>query len=105
MTQANAQDRDLASQCRNSSYRDPCLVRGAGAWRNHESLRAKPAYAFQGDSIVAEYLHVNADFAQILDQVVGEGIVIVDNEDHRGTPNRIQETAATSSRILRIVSA
>ena len=41
------------------------------------------ASSLQGNLVVAMDLHLNIHFSQILNQVVGKGIVIVDDEQHR----------------------
>src|SRR6185369_2950072 len=78
----NAKYRNLFGKCANN--RDTyARVRGhAGPGRNHDPLGFQFADLIHRDRVVAIDLRISAKLAQILDQVVGKGIVIVDDQDH-----------------------
>ena len=61
---------------------DPGLVRGARAGRNQKTLRAAGQRLCSGQRIVAHHLDPGAQLHQIVDQVPGEAVVIVDDQDH-----------------------
>ena len=60
--------------------------RGAGAGRNEDSARVELLGLSRGDLVVAEDAHGHAQLAEILDEVEGERVVVVDDEEHVGAP-------------------
>jgi hypothetical protein len=82
VAQANPQDRDHAGKTFNYRQGDAGLVRRAGTRRNDNGFRLKLLYLLAGNLIIANHLYLPAQFAQVLDQVVGERIVVVDHQDH-----------------------
>ncbi len=36
----------------------------------------------EGDFVVALHQHLRAEFAEVLDEVVGEGVVVIEDEEH-----------------------
>src|SRR5207247_4921557 len=56
------------------------------------------------DLVVPAHGHLRAQRAQVLHQVVGEGIVVVDDRDHR-SPRSARCTAIHSARPLLMVSS
>jgi len=61
---------------------DTRLVRRAGAGRDQEALRTAGEGFGRGQRIVAHHFHLGAQFHDVMDQVPGEAVVIVDDEDH-----------------------
>jgi hypothetical protein len=54
----------------------------AGTGREKDRLRIHPFDLRDGDLVVAVHGHLGPELAQVLDQVVGERIVIVDHQNH-----------------------
>src|SRR5690348_5967659 len=70
VSQANTEQRDLASTMANKFHADAGILWSAGPGRNQNSFRAHPLDFGNRDLIVVPYHHVRAQFTQILDQVV-----------------------------------
>jgi len=68
---------------------DPGFVRRARPRRDDDSLRSHRFYFFHRDLIVASDLDLRSELANVLDEVVGERIVVVENEN-QGTLLRMR---------------
>src|SRR5690606_22353092 len=80
--EAHAEDRNPAAEALDDRHRDPRLVGRARPGRDHD-LRGREALDLvEADLIVAVNAHVLAELAEILHEVVGERVVIVDHEEH-----------------------
>src|ERR1035437_1304286 len=77
--QAHAEDGQLAGERAHEGHRDAGFVWGARAGRNDDARGRERGDAGEVDGVVAHHLHFFAQLAEILRQVVGEGIVIVDH--------------------------
>src|ERR1700692_1684331 len=60
-----------------------CFLRSAWPGRNHDSVRAHGLNFFERHLVVAANLDLRAQFAQVLDEVISERIVVIEDEDHR----------------------
>ena len=59
------------------------FLRSAGSGRNHDALGMHRLDLSDGHFIVAANLNFGAQFAQVLDEVVSERIVVIEDEDHQ----------------------
>src|SRR3954468_8028619 len=84
MSQAHAQHRTLAGEMLDQINADARLLRRAGSGRNQNMAGAPFPNVFRGGLVIAAHLYLLSQLAQILDQVVSEGIVVVQDEDHAG---------------------
>src|SRR5262245_38284681 len=82
MSKTDAEDRHVARDLLDKLQRDPRFVRRAWPRRDHDMCRTHRTYLFDADGIVAHHMQFLAEFPQILHEVVGEGIVVVDDEKH-----------------------
>ena len=84
MPQADAQDRQTTQKALNASDRDPRFLRRARARRDDQVAGLQDLDLVQRDPVVAVDLdiHGRVDLAQTLHEVVGERIVVVDDQDH-----------------------
>ena len=80
--QAHAQDRQLGTEMPDHVVGDTGLARRAGARRHHDALGLHRLYVLYGCLIVADDLNLRAQFTQVLVEVVGETVVVVDEEKH-----------------------
>src|SRR3954447_20960913 len=62
---------------------DPGLVRGAGPGRDDDAVPPAPEQIVDRGGVVAHRLDLRPQLAQVLDEVVGEGVVVVDHQDAR----------------------
>ncbi len=65
---------------------DPRLGGRAGAGRDDEAVGAALQQLADLGLVVADHLELGAELTQVLDQVVGEGVVVVDDEDASCSP-------------------
>jgi hypothetical protein len=82
VSEAYAKQRYLAGKMPDQRNADPGFLRRAGPGRNQDALWP---HGFDGGDrhlVVAANLDLSAQFAKILDQVVGKRIVVVEHEDH-----------------------
>ncbi len=86
MSKAHAQDRNLTREVPNEVDADSRILRCAPAWRNNDALRVHRLHIGDSYLVVAAYLDLGPQFSEILNEVVSEGIVIVEYEDHRLCP-------------------
>ena len=61
---------------------DSGFLRRARAGREHDPFRTHGLHLGGRDLVIAPHFDLRPQFAQILHQVVGERIVIVENENH-----------------------
>src|SRR4029079_15146152 len=85
MSEADPQDRRPCLRERADRLdRDPGLLRGAGAWRDDQAVGLQPEQLRDGRLVVPDDPDITPQLAQVLDQVVGEGVVVVDDEHVHG---------------------
>jgi hypothetical protein len=78
MTEANAENRNLLTEAQNDFLTDTSFAWRAGAWRNADVLWSYRCDFINRDFIVAFDQNIAAKLAEILREVVGERIVVVD---------------------------
>ena len=83
MSQADAENWCLAREVANQIDADAGVLRRAGTGGDHDALRLHRVNLCNCDLIVATHLDFGTKFPKILNQVIGKGIVVVENEDHR----------------------
>jgi hypothetical protein len=83
MPQADAENRDALTFGRGDRRDRPTRpLRAAGARRDHDRCGAPSDDGFRVEAVVARHLDVGVEAAQRLDEIPGEGVVVVDDEDH-----------------------
>ena len=84
MTEADAEDGNRASPATDCVDGDPRLRRSARSGGQHDGVRGELADFIDGDRVVATHVDVRTELPEVLHEVVGEGVVVVDDEQHRG---------------------
>ena len=84
MTETDTQDRQMFTKRADDIATDAGLQRRAGTRGDADPLGFKFGNFFQRNFIIAANDHLSPQLAKILDEVVGEGIVVVDDEEHGG---------------------
>ena len=85
VSQADAQDGQNARPSLDDGVGLPRHFRRAGARRNQNPFQVQGLQLGQVDFVVAHDGHLGAHFAQVLHQVVGKRIVVVDDQHHAQT--------------------
>src|SRR5262249_20150217 len=78
--EAYAENRELTGHLAQERQRDTGLLWRAGAGRDDDRVGMKRADARDVDGVVAPDGQIGAEFAEILHEVVGEGVVVIDHE-------------------------
>src|SRR4051794_4325523 len=82
VTEAHAQQRYLAGETLDERHGYAGFVRGARPRRDDDAIRAKRRNLVEADLVVATDDDLLPKLAEILDEVVGKRIVVVDHEQH-----------------------
>ena len=108
MAQADAEQRNFAPELADDFDDDAGFFRRAGAGGNHDAVGLLGGDIGEGDLVVAMDFELFAQLAEILRQVIGERIVVVDEQDHRlDSLQALSERffAAPRMRSFRMISA
>ena len=82
MAEADAEDRNAGRGLLDQIEADAGVIGRAGAGRQHDGFRLGGEHILHRDLVVAMHSHVRPQPAQIVEQVEGEAVVIVDQHDH-----------------------
>src|SRR5208283_97313 len=77
-----AEDRNRAGEAFDQRHANASLGRRAGAGRNNDLRRLPGLDLLQRQCVVTVYADVGAQFTQILHEVVGKAVVIIDHKNH-----------------------
>src|SRR5581483_4606864 len=89
--QAHAQNWEFAGEALHQRDGDAGFLRRARAGRDNDAFGLAANGCVNGDSVVAMYFHRTAKFAKILREIVGKGIVVIEQEDHRRFLARLRD--------------
>src|SRR5262245_2066312 len=95
VAEADAEDRRGRAEPLDDLQRHARLIRIARAGGDHDALGTLGDDRVAADRVVAHDLQRRTQLAEVLDEVVREGVVVVDDEDHRSVP-----AARRSARIM-----
>ncbi len=85
MTEADPERRDPGlREAADDLERDPGQVGRARAGRDDHAVIAADQELVDGRVVVAHDLQDGTELADVLDEVVGEAVVVVEDEDHLG---------------------
>ncbi len=84
MPQANTQDRHCLAKLFDNRERDACFIGCAGAGRNNDAIGLTGSQIGNTDLIVAVNRDLSSQLTQVLHQVVGEAVVVINHGDTRG---------------------
>ena len=82
MSQADTQGWRMLAEGPNDFVRQAGLAGRTGARRDQDPVRFESLNPFQGYFIIAKDLHLHLHLAEVLDEVVGERVVIIDDQQH-----------------------
>ena len=83
MAEAHAEKRHLASGLLDQIDADAGVVRRAGARGEHDGVRPLGHDVGGAAGIVADHLDGRTQLSQIMEEVVGEAVIIIDEDEHR----------------------
>src|SRR5262245_5038312 len=101
VAEADAEDRDRAREALDQRHRDAGLARRARSRRDDDAVGRQRRDLRETDAVVAPPLDLRPELREILHEVVGEGVVVVDHEEPRRhhSPSA-SRTAFTTARAL-----
>src|SRR6185369_3029197 len=102
---ADAEDRNLTGKAPDRRDRNTGLTRGTRPRRDHDPVEFALINLIEGDRVVAKDLRFGSEFAEVLHEVVGEGIEVVDDQQHTQSPASAMATAFCNARDLFNVSS
>ncbi len=108
MAQANPEDGDAAGERLDHLHRDAGIARRAGTRRDDQMSCSEALRLIDGDRIVAAYVHVCTQHHEGLHQVVGERVVVVDQQHlrpHAHNPSAAIESALPSTALFAMTSS
>src|SRR5262245_31627589 len=82
MSQADTQDRNLAGKVTNGVVGDSAVVGVARAGRDDQVTGGSCDKLIERYLIVAKDLNIRPQLAEVLDEVVGERVVIINHSNH-----------------------
>ena len=85
VAETHPQDGNPARKMGDDIARDSRFPGGTGAGGNHDPRRAAVLQLLQGDLVVPDHIDTFTEFREVLHQIVGEGILIVDDQHHRAS--------------------
>src|ERR1043166_8102117 len=89
MTQTHTQDWNFAAETENNVLADTCFARRARPRRNADVARRQGGDLLDRDLVVTLDQQFAAELAEILGQVVSEGVVIIEKQQHRSSNYRV----------------
>src|SRR5258705_5148053 len=95
VAEADAEDRRRRAEATDDLERHARLIGIARTRRDHDALGSLGDDGVTAERVVAHDLERRAQLTEVLDEVVGKGIVVVDDEDHRSVL-----AASRSARIM-----
>src|SRR5262249_18332402 len=104
VAEADAQDGLLPGESLDQVVADPRLRRVARPGRDHEMAELALLRLLDRDRVVADDRELAAELAEVLREVIGERIVVVDEEHLPHKPSSAMATARLSTSILLHVS-
>jgi len=85
MAEADSERGDLGAEGADDFVGEAGFFGGTGAGRNEDAFGFEGADLIDGNLVIAMDFHGNLHFTEILDEVVGERIVIIDDQHHGRT--------------------
>src|SRR4029077_7007222 len=105
VTEANAEQWDSRSEFTNDVATDSRVARPARSGRDADAFRNKLSNVSQARLVIAFHQNVGAQLAENLREVVGERIVIIDQEEFQRNTPFARAIAARTAIALRSVSS
>ena len=82
MTEAHAEDRQPAREVFEQRHAEACIGRSARARRQADAIGLHRLDVLDRHEIVAHDPDLFTELAEVLDEVVGEAVVVVDHQQH-----------------------
>jgi len=101
--EADPQDRDAPGEALDGRHGDARILRPSGPGRDDQAARLERLELVHGQAVVAQDAHLGAHLHQVLVEVVGERVEVVDHDQHGNLPkegSRFRVHGCCSTRML-----
>ena len=99
MAQANTENRNFLAELSDDVVGETGFVGRTGPGRHEDPLRVQRFSLVQSDLVIPAYFHLSVQLPEILNEVIREGIVVIDHQDHTGDTMLARNGRATSLRL------
>ena len=82
MTKTNSQDREASGEMFDDFHGDPGFFGSPGTGRDQDLPWLKFFDLFEGNGVIAVNGHCRSQFSQILDEIIGKRVIIIDHQQH-----------------------
>lgn len=82
VAETNAEDRQVGWRMRDEVQTYPGVIRRAGPGRQQNALRSHPQSLFDTEGIITIDAGLRTQLVQIMNEVVGKAVIVIDDEDH-----------------------
>ena len=96
VAETDAEDGSLSGHVADERNENARLAGSARAGREQDAIGMESFHFFNGELVVAANDDVGTQFAKVLDEVVSEGVVVVEDEDH------VDSSVAGNARTTRV---
>ncbi len=86
MPETDPEDRNGGRSLADEVEADAGIVRRAGAGREHDGIGLGIDHSLRRDLVVAMHDHLRPQLPQVVEEIEGEAVVVVDQDDHREKP-------------------
>src|SRR5437867_6405696 len=97
MAEADAEDRQAAGGALDQRHRDAGLARRAGTRRDDDRVGTERLDLVESDGVVAPHVDLGAELAEVLDEVVGERIVVIHHQEPLRSAGRHSASASRTA--------
>ncbi len=97
--EADAEQRNVSRGLRDHLQADAGLVRRAGTGRQHDAIRPPRDQCVRRDLVIAHDRHLRPELAELVVEVPGEAVVVIDERDvghANGLPRRLRASVNLS---------
>jgi hypothetical protein len=98
VSEADPEQRDLTRQLANGRHGDAAVLRPSRSRRNQDSVGLLGSDPRHVDGVIAEDDRHRSELAELLDQVVDEGVVVIDDQDPRAHLTMVTEPPGVTAR-------
>ncbi len=91
MAEAHTEDGKFTGKPLDEFHGDSSFLRRARTGRNHDAFRLSPGNFIHSNFVVAVHFDLATQLAEILREVVGEGIVVVEKQNHNRLGYRLSK--------------
>src|SRR5258708_7201290 len=98
MAKTDAESRDGSAETLDDVVGETGFTRRTRARRDHDPVGLQLADLVERGLVVAEDAHFHTQFAEVMDEIVGKAVVVVDDHQHGGA--KLRQTISSTKQKL-----